>query len=106
MPGATTTNTEMITKRLDSIGRVTSELNRKTFSPIFFVFGQLNIQPVTWDAVFNKDDLTLTFANGLATGGIIKGEYVFYNDFRAFFSHVAKIVDDYPKPTPDGKLFC
>jgi hypothetical protein len=88
----------MVTKRLDPVCRVAFEPDREAFGPVLLIFSQLDIQPVTGDAIFNENDLTLIFADGFAASGIIKGEYVFQNDFWAFFSHVAKIMDDCAKP--------
>jgi hypothetical protein len=106
LPGTAATNPEMFAKWLGSVFGIASELYREAFGPVFFIFGQLDIQPVSGDTIFNENDFTLVFADSFTASGIIFYEYVFQNDFWAFFSHFAKIVDDFSKQERREGLFC
>ena len=81
----------MSAKGLYPVGGLFTKGGDKTFSPIFFVFRQLQVYDIAGNGILNEDDLTVDPGQGLAFCSIMFNEDIGQCNVLIFFSHGVKV---------------
>ena len=76
LPLATTAGSEMTAERFGPIGRIAPVLKRKSFCPVFFVFGEAQVDHIARYGMFDEDHLAIDPGQALAFGGIAFHQHV------------------------------
>src|SRR5580692_7410190 len=75
LPAAAAADAKMRAKRLDAFRGVFSKSDDLTFSPIFFIFGEPDIDDIARNGVLDEDYLPVHPGQGFAFCGIVFNEY-------------------------------